>query len=164
MLRFLCALSLLWSLTAWADTDRRTAKGGLYVGLKGLYNDLAPEGTDNAGGVALLVADHYNNGFGVEAEVSRSEADIHLLDLNEDYTLDTAGLYGVYRSPGVWYVKARAGLLWKRLTVAGESSSKTAFGGGLGGGYDFGRLLIEGEYTYIDQDITQFSVAIIGKF
>lgn len=165
MLKTIGVVSLLLAPLSCALAETaNTSKGGLYLGIKAIYNDLAPEGSDNAGGLGFIVADHYDNGFGVEAEVSRSKADIHLLDLNEDYTLDTAGLYGVYRSPGAFYVKARAGLLWKRLTVGREFTDKTAFGGGLGGGYDFGQVLLEGEYTYVDQDIAQFSLSVIGKF
>ncbi|UTA49037.1 outer membrane beta-barrel protein [Simiduia sp. 21SJ11W-1] len=162
---FLAVASLVASPFALADDHNpATVKGGFYLGVKGIYTDLAPEATDNAGGVGLLVAEHYANGFGVELEGTRSEADVNLLDLNEDYTLDTLGLYGVYRSPGALYFKVRGGLLWKQLSVGGDRTDKTAFGGGVGGGYDFGKLLIEAEYTYVDKDIAQASIAVIGKF
>lgn len=163
----LIALGTFVSSTATADdhggaTD--TGKGGLYFGLKGIYTDLAPEDTDNAGGLGLMIAEHYDNGLGVEFEATRSQADVNLLDLTEDYTLDTLALYGVYRSPGAFYVKVRGGLLWKQLKVGSDSTDKTAFGGGVGGGYDFGEILLEAEYTYVDKDVAQVSIGILGKF
>lgn len=137
---------------------------GLYLGVKGIYSQLRPDGMDNSGGFGVLIADHYQNGLGVELEVTRSQADIHLLDLVDDYTLDTAAAYGVYRSAGNWYYKLRGGVIWKQLQVTGGESDKTAFAGGLGGGYDFGRLLLELEYTYVDQDVDQLSLSLIGRF
>lgn len=152
------------SSTARAQAEVNTGKGGLYFGVKALYSDIKTDGTENAGGVGLLIADHYKNGLGMEAEGSRTNADVNLLDLTEDYVLDTAGLYGVYRSPGALYAKIRGGLVWKRLSLGADSSTKTAFGGGVGVGYDFGKVLLEGEYTYIDRDIAQWGISVLGKF
>ena len=163
MLSALVILCFTFSAVA-EDAKSSVKKGGLYLGVKAIFNELKPEGTDNAGGVGLLVADHYQNGFGMEAEVSRSKADVNLLDLAEDYTLDTAGLYGVYRSPGAFYVKVRGGVVWKRLAIGDESSTRTTFAGGAGVGYDFGRVLLEGEYAYVDKDVAQWGLSVIGKF
>lgn len=137
---------------------------GLYLGVKGIYSQLKPEGMENSGGFGLLLADHFSNGLGAELEITRSQADIYLLDLTDSYTLDTAAAYAVYRSAGSWYYKLRGGLIWKQLKVRGGESSKSAFAGGLGGGYDFGRLLVELEYTYVDQDVDQLSLSLIGRF
>ncbi|BFM12446.1 hypothetical protein R50072_25990 [Simiduia litorea] len=165
LLAVISLVALCFSVDTHADEPKAsTSKGGLYLGVKGILNELKPEGTDNAGGVGLLIADHYHNGFGMEAEISRSKADVNLLDLAEDYTLDAAGLYGVYRSPGAFYLKVRGGIVWKRLAIGDESSTRTTFGGGAGIGYDFGRVLVEGEYTYIDKDVAQWGLSVIGKF
>ncbi|MBB3168930.1 outer membrane beta-barrel protein [Simiduia aestuariiviva] len=168
-LHLMFSVMCLAGLSTLAMADQKasksaTNKAGIYLGIKGIYTDLAPEATENAGGLGVLMAEHYANGLGVEVELNRSQADVNLLDLNTDYTLDTAGLYGVYRSPGALYVKVRGGLLWKRISVGNDSTNKTGFGGGIGGGYDFGTLLLEAEYTYVDKDITQIGVSLIGKF
>ncbi|MDN3640568.1 outer membrane beta-barrel protein [Simiduia curdlanivorans] len=165
LLAIISLVALLVSVNSVADEPKAsTSKGGLYLGVKAIFNELKPEGTDNAGGVGIMIADHYHNGFGMEAEVSRSKADVNLLDLAEDYTLDAAGLYGVYRSPGAFYVKVRGGVVWKRLAIGDESSTRTTFGGGAGIGYDFGRVLLEGEYAYVDKDVAQWGLSVIGKF
>lgn len=162
-LTFVCALLLCVPALALAEKSADN-KAGLYLGVKGIYTQLKVDGADNSGGAGIVVADHYANGFGMEAEVTRSKSDVNLLEIVNDYTIDTAGLYGVYRSNTTLYVKVRGGLVWKRLDSAAKAVTKTAFAGGIGGGYDFGRVLLEAEYQYVDKDIDQFSVSVIGKF
>lgn len=152
-----------FSSVALAQSDSNN-KEGLYLGVKGVYTQLKVDGASNSGGAGLIVADHYANGFGMEAEATRSKSDVNLLEIVDDYTIDTVGLYGVYRSNTTLYFKLRGGLIWKRLESSTGSTEKSAFAGGIGGGYDFGRVLLEAEYQYVDKDIDQFAISVIGKF
>lgn len=162
-LTLISALLLCIAPVALAERPAEN-KAGLYLGVKGIYTQLKIDGAENSGGAGIVVADHYANGFGMEAEVTRSKSDVNLFEIVNDYTIDTAGLYGVYRSNTTLYFKVRGGLVWKRLDSSANAVTKTAFGGGIGGGYDFGRVLLEAEYQYVDADIDQFSVSVIGKF
>ncbi len=75
--------------------------------------------------------------------------------------LDTAALYGTYRSEGPAYLLAKLGLVRNHF----DGDSETGAGYGIGGGFRFNdNIGIELEYTIIDQDINLLGLGLRAKF
>jgi opacity protein-like surface antigen len=103
------------------------------------------------------------------------EADI---GLGFDATIETTAIYGVYRSVGDLYLKAKAGYLREKstLTIRANSysltdvsekatESESGFSGGLGVGYKFTKnLFSELEYTMLNDDLDFYSLSINYQF
>lgn len=137
---------------------------GFAVGVKAVASDVADESVNDGIGGGLVISDSLSNGFGAELEWNRTEADVNLLGEESSYTMNTVGVYASYRTPGSLYAKVRAGYIWKQLDVEEIVVAESSVGGGVGIGYDFGNLMLEAEYTYIDKDITQASLGLFAKF
>ena len=139
-----------------------------YLGIKGGPLIIGHGIPYNDDGVMLSVLFGYDvpdSGWAVEGEfsttVSKSTSD---LDVYGDLGVTTVGAYGVYRTSGRFYLKAKIGLLYEYLTA-----SVTGPGGGLtidvdgpgmtipvgiGGGMRVSdKLSAEIEYTMIEADI-----------
>lgn len=89
------------------------------------------------------------------ADFSRNGAKIPQGD--NVWGVTTAALYGAYQSPGKFYAKARAGILYNRISASGNtlSASATDWHGSysLGGGWKIGEGALELEYTMIEKNI-----------
>lgn len=102
----------------------------------------------------------------VEGELTGSEqGDVSLAGLRGDWDLTTLGVYVAYRTPGVVFFKARAGILAQDLNVSGVGrdldTTESGYSGGLGFGLELGKLFsLEAEYTYIEKDIDFYSAGI----
>ena len=76
----------------------------------------------------------------------------------------TLALYGVFRTPGEFYFKGKAGVLYEDVevdipTLFSESEDDTGFSAGIGGGWrlnDSGSL--EVEFTLIESDLNYLSL------
>lgn len=77
-----------------------------------------------------------------------------------DISVDTLALYGVYRSEGKTYFKAKAGILHERVDISGFSDKDTGFSAGIGLGVDLGSNALEFEYTVIEEDVNYLSVGL----
>ncbi len=77
-----------------------------------------------------------------------------------DWGIDTLALYGVMRTAGPIYLKAKAGVLNEDIDAGPESRDDTGFSGGLGIGLSIGIAQLEFEYTRIEKDIDFVGLAI----
>ena len=82
--------------------------------------------------------------------------------------VQTLALYGVYRSPGTFYVKAKAGVLNEKLSIARAHASvvnasdiraAVGFGGGFNFGVNPGGSSFEVEYTFIEENVSFVSAS-----
>ena len=98
--------------------------------------------------------------FGMEGEFTTTTKDGKIAD--ELLNIDTAGVYATYRSPGIVYLKGRAGYVaWDSGLKLGDSSEDESASMGLGLGLNLNILKFEVEYTQIDDDINYVSLAIL---
>lgn len=126
-----------------------------------------PDGVANAGVIGGYQSKIGKLGFlGAEGELTttfgRGRADFSRNDTkvpqaDNVWGVTTAALYGVYQSPGKFYAKARAGILYDRISASGNalSASTTDWHGsyGLGAGWKIGEGALELEYTVIEKNI-----------
>jgi hypothetical protein len=79
----------------------------------------------------------------------------------ERLNIDTTGAYATYRSPGLFYLKGRAGYAgWDADFSVGGNEDDTSASYGLGLGFSLKLIKIELEYTQIDEDIDFVSIGI----
>lgn len=97
-----------------------------------------------------------------------SRGNYSVQDIGGTAAVQTLALYGVYRSPGTFYIKAKAGALNEKLSIARAhvsvvNSSDLRAAVGLGGGFNFGvspgGSSVEIEYTLIEEDVNFVSVS-----
>lgn len=77
-----------------------------------------------------------------------------------DWEIETLAAYGVFRSAGPLYIKAKAGVLRSDIKVLSGSSESTEFSAGLGGGFSVGIAQFEVEYTRIEEDVDFISLTV----
>lgn len=105
-----------------------------------------------------FVAGFQKGPFGVEFE--RVSADIDITIGSYPYSIaipvdfSTTALYGVYRSEGNAYFKAKAGILKEEI----DDISDTGTSYGIGVGVKSSAIAVEAEYTIIETDVNFFSV------
>ena len=97
-----------------------------------------------------------------------SRGNYSLQGVDGTVAVQTLGLYGVYRSPGRFYVKAKAGVLNEKLSIYLASMSRVSTSDiraavGLGGGVNFGGnpsgSSLEIEYTLIEENVSFVSAS-----
>jgi len=79
---------------------------------------------------------------------------------DNDSEVDTAGLYLALRTPGPIYFKARGGFVSWDYSNKNESFDDSGASYGLGIGFSLALLLIEVDFTQIDDDINFVSVGV----
>lgn len=77
-----------------------------------------------------------------------------------DWEIETLAAYGVFRSAGPLYIKAKAGALRSNIKALSGSSESTDFSAGLGGGFSLGIAQFEVEYTRIEEDVDFLSLTV----
>lgn len=169
------ALTLMISLGALCATSAQAAGTSpldhLYYGVKAgfMIPDIGIMGNAiNVGGfVGAPITRVAQGTFSGEVEATTSviKGDINYLGVSGHWGVTTLAGYGVFRTNGPIYFKAKAGYLFENGTFSiagspytyGGSDSGASFGVGggmhLGGGHS-----IELEYTIIDSDINFLSV------
>lgn len=95
------------------------------------------------------------SGFGLEFEGTFVDMD----ENNVDLEYESYALYGVYRTPGKYYAKLRAGYLEETLESDSKKWEEDGFSGGIAFGMELGDAFsIEAGYTVIQADLKYFSV------
>ena len=77
-----------------------------------------------------------------------------------EWEIETLAAYGVFRTAGPLYIKAKAGVLRSDIQVVSGSSQSTEFSAGLGGGISVGIAQFEVEYTRIEEDVDFISLTV----
>ena len=97
-----------------------------------------------------------------------SRGNYSLQGVDGTVAVQTLALYGTYRSPGTFYVKAKAGVLNEKLSIARAhvsvvNASDIRAAVGLGGGFNFGvnpgNSSLEIEYTLIEENVSFISAS-----
>lgn len=119
---------------------------------------------DNAGLVLSYDWDVEYGSLGVEGEVTTSFLEGRLG--TQKVELDTAGLYGVYRTRGPGsnstgpYLKLKAGAAYTDLTVGDVATDDTNFSAGFGLGLNMAMVSFELEYTVINDETDMVSLLV----
>lgn len=143
-------------------------EGGFMVGVKTGKMKIDVDGVDDPNGHGFLVGYRSSQGFGVEFEHTNSESDFDIFGTVGDLEMETNALYVTYRTSGNFYGKVKAGLLSEEVTLddgffsVSEDDSGLSFG--FGGGYNFGRIALEAEYTIIEEDVDYLSIGVNLNF
>ena len=96
--------------------------------------------------------------LGIEAEytnsVNRGRAE------GEDLSVETATAYGVFRTAGAVYLKARLGMSSNTRVIGDDSSHGIAAAAGAGIGFQVWYLQLEFAYTRMSQDLDFISFSV----
>lgn len=76
------------------------------------------------------------------------------------WEIQTAGGYAVFRTAGMFYFKGKAGLLYEKIKsdIGSADDTGTSFGAGVG--VSAGIAQFELEYTVIEQDVNYLSLTV----
>lgn len=128
---------------------------GMYLGAKAGLMATDANGFDDATNAGLVIGKDVLGvvlgEFAVEADYTTTIDEGTGNGINE-WEIDTLGGYGVFRTAGPVYLKARAGVVRSDITVNGVSDSNTGAAGGLGLGLSLGLVQFELDYTQMEQD------------
>jgi outer membrane immunogenic protein len=162
------SISMLASTFAQAQTEQE--QSGLYVGA-GLTQVKFGDDTPEPDNYLLNIGYNFNSNWAAEFQYtdSYSDADFSYVDeeiaVSGDMSLSTTAIYGVYRSSGPLYFKAKAGFMDAEAkfnasftegenTISGSNSeSESGWAAGVGAGYRFGAANIELDYIVTDSKI-----------
>lgn len=151
---------------------------GVYLGVKAgrLMLDLSSTGfdTEDANTLSLIGGYQFANGFSAELEyIPQTESDFGINGMRlGTVEVQTIGVYAAYRikpSTGSAYFKLRGGLLSENVDAIGGagtySTSDSGLSFGLGAGINLTpNVMLEAEYTLIEQDVDFLSVGLNFKF
>lgn len=138
------------------------AADGLYIGAQaGAMNNDA-SGFDDSTNVGVILGYEFLNAAlgdiaiegGYSNTVDKGNA------LGGDWEIETFAAYGVFRSAGPLYIKAKAGALRSNIKALAGSNTSTDFSAGVGGGFSLGIAQLEVEYTRIKEDVDFLSLTV----
>jgi len=147
-----------------AASSAYAGDAGFIVGLKAGNMKIKADDIKNESATAtgLVVGYGFSNGMAIEVEANKADGDLEYTDPwtltteVDSYKVDTRALYLAYRTPGNAYFKVKAGALHHSTTIdyswGSETTNGNNFSAGLGGGYDFGPVMLEVEYTALARD------------
>lgn len=156
---FLCAAAL-FSSAPLLHAEEAAAYFGLKAGA--MQADSAGMHAAANGGLTL---GYGRAALAAEAEITRSLRH-GTVDRDTRWEITTLAAYGVYRTPGRWYLKIKAGMLYEQMTfkTSGLALPYSANGGSAGAGLGWlggsGRRL-ELEYTVVERDVALLSVGYL---
>ncbi|HKK04489.1 MAG TPA: outer membrane beta-barrel protein [Gammaproteobacteria bacterium] len=160
-------LGSMWAANAQAANN--TGIGKLYFGVKGglMMNDVGGFGDAiNIGGIVGAPVSHMPQGtISVEGELTTtlSKGDVNYFGYTGNWDITTLAGYGVFRTNGPMYLKAKAGYLFEDVSVSIGGlrgyGSDSGLSFGVGGGMRLaGGHRIEIEYTVIESDVNFLSI------
>ena len=154
-----------------------SAKGWYVGGKMGAIELDDDQGYETAINIEGIFGYSFNRMFSVEGGFSTTAFDgsLEVPSLNPDTMLpetieldvdfEVWSLYGVFRSPGPFYVKAKAGAANTNIDIEGVEADDTEGSFGIGGGYQAPNgMRFELEYTQIAEDIDFVSFGISSYF
>ena len=140
-----------------------SSEGNFYAGIETGVVDIGVSELDSGTPLGAVVG--YQKGiWGAELEASFADFDYSFNGRTGSSDYRAFGLYGVVRSEGDYYFKAKAGLVSEEIRTSFAKVSDTGFSTGLGIGARLGDIVLEAEYTIMDEDINLFSVGANFQF
>lgn len=137
------------------------APASMHFGIKGglMVIDVSDVDISHPFNLGVVVGGSWDNGLGIEAELTSTFFKGELKLTEDDVTMTTLAAYGVYRSPGALYVKGKTGLLIEDIKIGSASESNARISSGIGIGMRFsGGQRLEAEFTVIEGDVNVFSI------
>ena len=162
-------------LSVGAQAAVSMGEGQPYVGVKvGQFMlDDSDDILDDLTAYGVVAGYNFTPAVGMEVEyVGSSDKTINLAGTDLNYDLKTYGIYGTYKydfpNSGV-YAKGKLGLAKAEIEAeaAGVSVSDDDSGiaGGIGLGYNFNpNVAVEGEWSYVAEDVTLLTLGATYKF
>ena len=151
MKRFALIISLLASALL---SNSAFAEG--YWGVKAATVDLDANNYSNTLNVGVFVGAEFaqagSNIISLEGELTTSIIDGDTNVSGIDWSVRTMALYAAMRTSGETYVKLKAGLLDREITLSAAGGSISGSDSGLSWGVGLGFSNYEIEYTFIDGD------------
>ena len=146
--------------------------GDNYVGAKYGITSVRDSGLgwDTGSSLGLLYGyDIPDNDIAIEAEFTTTVSSVDSTGTYGDLDVTTLGVYAVFRNPGTFYFKGKAGLLYEYLNSSvgpiDVDEAAIVLSLGLGGGIRFNETLsAEIEYTFLEWDIAFASVGVNYSF
>lgn len=141
--------------------------GEWFFGAKIAYFEIDVPNIDDPDNVGLVLSYDWDvdyGSLGVEGEFTTSFLEGRLG--TQKVELDTAGLYGVYRTRGPGfgstgpYLKLKAGAAYTDLTVGDVATDDTNFSAGFGLGLNMAMASFELEYTVINDETDMVSLLV----
>ncbi len=136
-----------------------------YLGLKAGQIEVDGTPVDTETGFRALAGYQLSESFALEVDLLTGEGEAFDLDLS----LDTVGVYGVYRTPGRYYLLGRLGFLAKHIEVENIPSreqNNTRWSGSIGAGVRVPNedWLLEAKYSRFDSDLDYIGVNLSTRF
>jgi len=144
-----------------------SAADGAYIGTDLNHLNFAQPEFKSAP-VYSLVAGYEFNRWAIEGSYNFSETDNKYYGGDQKNTM--YHLYGVYRSEGTFYYKAKLGLTHEKYDFLDDkgklavNDSHTGIGRGLGIGYRFNNFNVELEYSWLGGSLDMIGVGVKYKF
>ena len=150
----LLPIGLALASLAAAPVFAAAGDDGIHFGLKTGVMDVDVGGFDIDAPLGIVIG--FESGlYGAELEANFADGDVEGFGLD----FDSFALYGVFRSEGEVYFKAKAGFLRENIDVPGKISvNDTGFSAGIGMGARMESLSLEAEYTIIEEDLNFLSI------
>ena len=139
----------------------------LYYGFKLAYFNMDTYAVDDPDNVGLVIGYDWDNDYGslgLEGEFTTTFEDGK--SATENIGLDTAGIYGVYRTRKAAnrsmgpYLKLKAGAAYTDITRGNISEDDSSFSAGIGLGINMAAVSFELEYTTIGDDIDMVNLLV----
>lgn len=143
---------------AFADED-----GSFHLGVKTGSIDIDVSGFD-ADTPKGIVFGYQKGTMGVEVEANFTDFDYDYAGYSRSADYRSLALYGVYRSEGDVYFKAKAGVLHEEIKASFASEDDMGFSAGIGGGINLGSFSLEAEYTILESDVNFISIGANFNF
>lgn len=152
----------------------RAGNEGIYVGVKGSSVQINLDDASHPAAYGGLIGYNFGNGPAMELEYNKSET----INIGTGYgshyayygslDIQTIALYFTYRSQGPVFFKARAGILQEEVSsdrALDADERDTGLSVGVGAGVNLGSVVqLEGEYTYVEQDVSLLSLGLNLRF
>ena len=142
------------------------AADGFYIGLAGGVMDNDRSGFDQAVNAGVTLGYEFLGvGIGDIAIEGTYTATVDNGDAPgaQEWEIETLAAYGVFRTAGPVYLKAKAGAVSNDIEIGPRSDDDTEFSAGLGVGFSVGIGQFEVEYTEIEDDVDFISLTLNFK-
>jgi len=165
MKKIAIAIILLISLSASSGSLQASE---WHYGFELAYFKLNTESVDDPDNMGLLLGYSWDIDYGsvaIEGELTSTFEDG--LAGSKNTSVDTAGIYGIYRTRNMNqkdmgpYFKLKAGTAYTDLTIANANKTNTKLSGGLGFGINMISVAFELDYTRINDDLDMFNLLVL---